>query len=79
MFKEHSFIIYCSNCNSPLVDIWVIAEGPTYNVRAKCPHCGDHSYFREVNGKFNMGDTEITNIGPIDYTENRVEIQCRKK
>lgn len=78
-FKEYSFVLHCSNCNSPLVDIWVIGEGPTHKVRAKCPHCGDKSYFKEVNGRFNMGNTDYTELGPVDYHENVVEIQCRKK
>jgi len=78
-FKEYSFILYCSNCNAPLVDIWIIGEGPTHNVRAICPHCGDKSFWKKVEGKFNMGDTDKTDLGPIDYSENTVEIKCRKK
>lgn len=78
-FKEYSFIIHCSNCNNELVDIWVTGEGPTYNIRAICPHCGDKSFWKKIEGKFSMGNTNSTDLGPVNYSENTVEISCRKK
>jgi endogenous inhibitor of DNA gyrase (YacG/DUF329 family) len=78
--KDTSFIVYCSNCEKALVDIWIINDAEmTTKFRACCPHCGDKSYWKTIKGKFSMGTTEETNLGPLEYTENTVEVQCRKK
>ena len=78
--KDTSFIIYCSSCQKPLMDVWIINnESKVTKVRAKCPHCGDKSYWKEVKGKFALGTTAETDLGHMEYTETTLEVQCHKK
>lgn len=80
--KDYSFIIFCSNCETPLVDIWVTKEtSKVTKFRAHCPHCGDKSYWKEIKGQFALGITENTDLGPMEYSENLdiLEVKCRKK
>lgn len=52
----HTYI-KCSNCDAPLVDIWVVDKDfpVTWKLKANCPHCGDHSFLYEIKGRYYYG------------------------
>ncbi len=64
------FIIECSNCLKPLVDLWLTRPGErirykdgkeiktlnvVWKVQATCCYCGDHSFVQEIQGGFHSG------------------------
>lgn len=53
-------VVRCSNCNVPLLDIWVTRPQEEYewNVMANCGHCGDHSWPVSFKGGWHYGPTE---------------------
>lgn len=78
--KDTSFIVYCSSCEKPLVDVWIIDDSDKKTkFRAHCPHCGDKSYWKDIVGKFTLGITEETDLGPMEYTESTLEVKCHKR
>lgn len=58
----------CSNCDSALAHITVTEKlNAKTCVRAECPFCGDHSDIVEVEGLFNVGCVENTQL--VDLSE----------
>lgn len=54
---DGNVIISCSNCNKPLVDLFITdAEADLiWNCVAECCYCGDKSFIKEVKGIFRPG------------------------
>ena len=67
--NEH-VIVHCSNCDKPLVDVWVTrSEYPVKNqIRASCCFCDDDSFIVDVDGAFHLGGCDGVGIGNIDTT-----------
>jgi hypothetical protein len=56
------FVLKCSNCDKPLVDIWKTRPKETLDgspvktrLQAECCYCGDHSKAEVVIGGFHPG------------------------
>jgi len=49
--------IRCSNCNAPLVDVWITRpdEDVVWSLQFNCVHCEDHSFIQTVKGGFHIG------------------------
>lgn len=54
----------CSNCGRGLINIWRTQPSAidprtgkpfVWKMKAKCCFCGDHSYVKEIKGKFYLG------------------------
>ena len=80
--KHHFF--RCSNCNAPLIDIWV--QHPNFDMAWKfvveCPHCGDKSYEQDVQGSFIIGSTEesseYTALDSFDIDNDPIIVKTKK-
>ena len=68
--NEH-IIICCSDCDKPLIDVWVTrSEYPSkHQIRAHCCFCDDQSFLTEVKGAFHLGSCSGVGISDIE-TEN---------
>ncbi len=92
-------IIKCSNCDRGLLDIFITqprAIDPAtnkpfvWNMKAKCCFCGDHSYVKEIKGKFHLSgygqikeddesqDIPETFIGSIDEQGDVIIVETIK-
>jgi ribosomal protein L37E len=78
-----SHTLTCSACGAPLVTI--IVSKPDLNVtlkyRADCPHCGDHSFPKEIKGGIFLGTTDdspVTIPERIDPQGEIVHIRTMK-
>lgn len=70
-------LIECSNCQCPLVDVWITRpheESKYIFEKIRCPWCLDYSFQKEVKGGFHLGYTEYCE--PFEYSmdENRIKI-----
>jgi hypothetical protein len=52
----------CTACGAPLAEILLVdPQIPvTFSYRADCPHCGDHSFTKEVTGQIYLVSNEYT-------------------
>jgi hypothetical protein len=65
--------VLCSNCRAPLFDIIPKRECDRVNkITATCPHCGDKSFQKTINGEFFYGNTEYTIIGNIEMVKSEM-------
>jgi len=70
-FTNEDCVISCSNCNTPLVEVWVKEDGPEKSsLRVECGHCKDLSFIKNISGKFYVGSTEYVTINDIEISEN---------
>lgn len=78
--QEH-IRIDCSNCNKPLVDLWLIHPiEQTFRLRANCPYCGDKSFIKEINWRFHIGPpNDSLSCTSINYGEELITINVEKK
>lgn len=69
--SEQDSMIYCSNCKTPLCEVWPRDESKKIETRIKalCCHCGDSSFVKTFNGTIFVGATEYTGIDSMETTE----------
>lgn len=68
-----NIIIYCSNCNKPLVDLFITDAKADLNWKcvAECCYCGDKSFIKEVKGVFRPGGcVTIDENNPDHFTQD---------
>tara|TARA_R110000824_G_scaffold340475_1_gene527000 strand:+ start:454 stop:732 length:279 start_codon:yes stop_codon:yes gene_type:complete len=71
MFTNKDCTILCSNCETPLAEVWIKENGAEKSsIKVECGHCGDSSFIKNVSGKFYIGSTEQTTINDIQVSEN---------
>lgn len=63
MSNVNEFTIYCSNCDSPIAGVVIAdADAPVENrIRARCPFCGDHSFWKTFSGTYCFGGVAMPN------------------
>lgn len=70
-------LIQCSNCECPLVDVWITRphEEVVYTFeKIKCPYCKDWSYKKEVKGGFHIGYTEYCEPFECSMDDNKIKV-----
>ncbi len=74
--NTNKIIIVCSNCNKPLVEIWVIRPNAPIKseIVAKCCHCGDKSFKMSVAGQYCIGNLESGVTKLADITTDMKEV-----
>lgn len=67
-------IIKCSACDKPLMDVWITNPKETFKwkVKANCPYCGDHSFEKEIQGRFAYGPIFKDDDHPITVIHDLV-------
>lgn len=52
-----NLILKCSNCQKPLVDLFIVDSSANFNWKcvAECCFCGDKSFITDVKGMFRPG------------------------
>jgi DNA-directed RNA polymerase subunit RPC12/RpoP len=72
--------INCSACKAPLFDIIPKHESKKVTkIIAECPHCGDKSFQKTVEGEFYFGNTEYTVMTEPDFIKMEMEPNNQKK
>lgn len=68
MENNNDTTITCSNCDAPLVQVWIRDENfkQETKIRVRCAHCGDRSFAVDVSGKFYLGGTDYTGIEAVN-------------
>lgn len=76
-------IIECSNCGTPLCDIWIIR--PTLKIKseiiAQCCFCKDQSFTHHIDGQFNLGHVDgcaIANTEMDDVYKDEDDVFIQK-
>lgn len=63
--KEGKIVtLECINCSAPLVEIMVTRPDDPINFKfkANCPHCGDQSFIKTIQGGVHYSSTEYTTV-----------------
>lgn len=74
-------IIKCSNCQKPLVDIWLTYkdEDQETTVVANCPFCQDKSFQQKISGIFHFGAVDGVYIYDVLIDNNITCFDVRKQ
>jgi hypothetical protein len=70
---DGNVIIYCSNCNKPLIDLLITNSDADFIWKciAECCYCGDKSFIKEVKGIFRPGGCVTVNEkNPDHFTQD---------
>ncbi len=69
--------IHCSNCNEPLVDVWVTrpSQKITTEMTVQCSLCGDKSFKHSFEGRYHLGNI---GGGKVRYSNFRTKLFDKK-
>lgn len=66
--------IRCANCQKPLIEVIKVKEDSSINtaMRARCPFCGDKSFWYKISGKICVQAVDGLSIAnsPVDIRNN---------
>lgn len=68
-----NIILYCSNCNKPLVDLFITdtQNDFVWKCVAECCYCNDKSFIQEVKGMFRPGGcVTVDKENPDHFTQD---------
>jgi len=71
-------VLKCSACAEPLVEIWVTKpwQSVAFKYKAMCPHCGDHSFVKEISGGVHVGSVGKTVATHFEIDDDVVVWYC---
>ncbi len=65
-------ILSCAGCTRPIAECWITLPNlsASFEVRARCCYCGDHSFWKTIRGGFHVSGYALNN--PENPTDSKM-------
>lgn len=71
-------VVKCRSCNEDLVHLMYFGGENEFKMQFRCPFCGDRSKLCVIQGRAQLGATDKTKLGGIDYEKDIEVVNCYK-